>query len=150
MILKDLFVQYLNEVSELRNQELDTNNVQFHNKNELRIKMPQSWSVRQSLFDAFEDQDASRKVFVFYSDTASYRTFDNECQSRSIDTPHYCSYFELQCAIMNAPHDIRPQQRITQETQEADVVVVLDVSRCADIALNAIRQFTNGSLILID
>ena len=147
MFLNDMFLKYLSDSAKFREECIDCGNAEFHNNYELGLKVPIEWDLLRNLISAIETRKVV-SVLVFYSDTPSYHNFHDLVR----DEPHYkfCSYYELHCSIMNSTHDIRPQQRITSEIASASLVVVIDSNKCNDIVISAIRQFCNGSLILID
>jgi len=148
-MLTDLFVKYLSDVTSIRSKSIDDNNVQFHRDYELRLKAPPDWCSEGSIIDAIKNKKASfRDVVVIYSDTLCYRKFYNLTSNN--EEIFYASYYELHSAIINASQDIRQQKRIKDKIEDASIVVILEGSHCPDIVLNAIRQFTNGSLIILD
>lgn len=150
MFLKTLFNSYFSEIGALRQQKLDLDNVQFNSQYELRLKVPESWNVNEQLLYAIRESNINfSSMFVFYSDTQSYRKFYDMIESESANDVKFRSYFEFYAAIMNSSHDIRGQQAIVSEVGLASVVVVVDVTKCPDLVLNAIRQATDGRLILI-
>ena len=148
MALQDLFVRYLQDAPGLRDTCLDCDNITFHRENELRIKVPDEWDAANDVSAAIEKTELfATSILIFYSDTPNYRAVEAVFGRNPVK---FHSFFELQCAIMDAIQDIRPQQRIAEEIKEANVVIIFDATRCSTVVLDAIRQFTNGSLILID
>ena len=152
MVVKDLLVQYFNNATQFRNDHIDSDNVSFHRENELKIKVPKSWDVHSRCIEALLESKSRNNVYVLYSGTPCYANFHGlvEQISKNADYFKYCSFFELQCAIMNSHEDIRLQQRITQEIANSTIVVVLDAGGCTQAVLQAVRQYTNGSLVLIE
>ena len=142
-VLYCMFEKYLNEINALREENVDINNIDFHRKNELWIKVP--WNATESLIRTLLD----KRTFVFYSNTASYNSFYQLLGSDAHDQFTFTSFYEFHHAIISSQEDIRSQQQIKSEMASASVVVVLDVERCPNVVLNAIRQFTNDCLILI-
>ena len=69
MPLKELFVQFIKDVTKLRNESLDVENLNFHKENELRIKGPKEWGITNRLVEAIEESDSLTSTFVFYSNT---------------------------------------------------------------------------------
>ena len=151
--VKELFSNYLKDIQKIREESIDLSNVEFHYKNELRIKLPVIWNTEESLIETIKK--ISGNIFVFYSDTSCYRSFYGMCDNilGNSKVTNFVSFYELHSAITNSTQDIRPQQRIARMVGESSIVIVLDIDTCERIAsnvvLNAIRQFTNGSLILI-
>ena len=138
---EEVFKRYLNNIASIRSENIDLNNLDFHSQFELRIKAPEAWGLFQELCSAVR---TTTSMFVFYSDTGCYRK-----ALKVHEDVEFLSYYELHSAIASSTHDIRPQQRIQNSLSSTDIVTVLDVSRCPDIALNAIRGFTTGALILL-
>lgn len=155
-ILESVFVQYFEEYKNIRSDNMDVGNVEFHKKNELKIKTPEQWAIRDDLIDAivsfsFKSNSSIPNVYVVYSDTSCYVDFYEKIKQRKISGDlKYGSYFELFYAISSSSQDIRMQQRMKSDIEAASIVVVLDSSKCPDIVLNAVRQFTNGCLVIIE
>jgi len=149
-MLKELFLKYFKEIDKIRENEIDAGNLDFHRKNELYIKAPQEWETKKNLSEAL-DKLAGQNIFIFYSDTPCYSSFYELISDRlNSNLIEFTSFFELHSAILNANQDIRLQRKIQNNCSHASIVIVLDISRCPEIVRNAIRQFSNGSLVLID
>jgi len=146
MALEELFVRYLKDAQSLRDNCLDCDNISFQRDNELKLKVPKDWEVHGAIKKALSECGIL-KVLALYSDTPCYR--DIQCVFEN-DPISYCSFFELQCAIMDSVQDIRPQQRITEQIKESEVVLVFGATRCNPAVRDAIRQFSNGVLIFIE
>jgi hypothetical protein len=150
--VKELISVYLKDVFSYRSHCLDLDNVAFHQGNELQIKVSGRWYCYDALKESLDENDffdSRNQVYVLYSDTRCYRRI---CKSLGdfYDRVSFCSFYELHFAIMNSSQDIRPQKRITQKISESKIVVVLDFTKCTENVLNAIRQFTDGCLILLN
>jgi len=145
-MLSELFAKYIVDSEKLREEYSDLSNIDFHIQNELKIKVPGEWDVENCLFKAVkEKQDSS--ILVFYSDTQSYKKLYSLCKDQDYE---FHSFFELYFAIMNSAQDVRHQERIKECVSSTSVVIVFDSRRCPELALNAIRQYTTGVLILIN
>lgn len=154
-MLKDLFSKYIESAVDFRKTAVDLDNVQFHKSFELKIKAPVSWNAKQDVVDALTLKKVHpSKIAVVYSNTSCYKEFCTIIKdSIDEDTDNeifFMSYYEFHYAIINSSQDIRLQQRIKDGLGAADVVVVLHSEGCPANILNAIRQFTDGVLIILD
>ena len=140
---EELFVPFLTQSSKNRRDHPDLNNMDFHAEYELRIKLPPEWGIINELRDSVSECSV-KEVAVLYSDTECYR------KSSQLDVVgKFCSFFELHSVLSTATQNVRPLERIQEMVKKSDLVIVLDVSRCPEIVLNHIRNFANGTLILI-
>jgi hypothetical protein len=147
-------MRYIDDAFSLRKSNSETeifDNIQFHRKNELRIKCPESWNVKTGLIEAIKEKKIPfSKVSIVYSNTFCYRKFYELNDFNESSLIGFISYYELHSAIINSPQDIRQQQRLSETINSSSIVIVLDAENCPPIVLNAIRQFTDNILILID
>ena len=152
-ILEPVFVQFFNEAKETRSDNMDLTNTDFHKVNELRIKTPEKWNVRKELVNAISKTHTSSipNVYVVYTDTICYLDFSTIVNSvKLLGDVKYGSCFELFYAITSSSQDIRPQQRMKNDIETSTIVVILESSRCPELVMNAVRQFTNGCLVIVE
>lgn len=139
-MIYDLLKKYIKESRQNREENLDLNNLMFHQKYGLVMQLPHNWSY--NLLKII--QDTTEKTLIIFPSTAKYRILYEEIG----EALTYISWHEIYTGMQMTPSDVRYIQRAKAILADAELTFFLDPPLLPEL-IDQVRGYTNGCLVVL-
>lgn len=143
--LTTLLHQYCVEYDNLRENNFELSNQNFHRKYGLIIHCPEHWEMIQSVHYVATECLSARKVVLIYSTTFMYRAL----YLLFGDSAQYFSWHEVNTGIQVVQTDSRYIGKIKGVLSDANLTFFLDPPVDVPHVLDHIRGWTPGNLVIL-
>lgn len=149
--ISEVIVRYLQDFPSLKRDNVDLDNLSFHQQYGLFMDCPQSWPLYEWLrlmdYSPPKTMDDYQNIVVVYSSTAVYNEVSEVVRQKSWSTVEYFSWQEFFATMHMINDDTRPLRELKTSLAKADLVIFLGVSSAIKDVVSQIQAAVNGCLL---
>lgn len=153
-MIYDLLHQYIVENHRSREDNLDLNNLMFHRRFGLVVRLPHNWSYMDALIKTMKSSTAS-KILIIFPSTMMYHILYKAVDESTIDGEEYIahgltyiSWHEIYTGMQMTSSDVRYMQRAKAILANAELTFFIDPPPLPEL-MDQIQGHTNGCLVVL-